>query len=335
MFVRRAARGGRRRSWCSAGGQRAGGVSAARARRRRLGWTAPARTPFWLDRPGAPAAGPAARRCGRRRPGGGRRRATPACGRPCWRWRSSPAATSWCSRATGSAGRRPGATAASARRSLTHGLCNGLERWPDEMPTLLRLGRENLDGIEAHRRPVRHRRAASSAPASWTSPSQPWQVDGLRRGRTSWRDRRGVELQLLDAARHARARRLADLPRRAVRRPTAWPWSTRRGWSGGWRTPCERLGGRVRESHAGAGLQRPGRRRAGPHAGRVSVRARQVVLARTSSRRWCGGTGRTSCRSGTTCWSPSRSTPTSVGRVGWAGRQGVSATPATSSTTTG
>jgi glycine/D-amino acid oxidase-like deaminating enzyme len=33
--------------------------------------------------------------------------------------------------------------------SLTHGLANGLARWPEEMPELLRLGRANLDGIEA------------------------------------------------------------------------------------------------------------------------------------------------------------------------------------------
>jgi glycine/D-amino acid oxidase-like deaminating enzyme len=33
--------------------------------------------------------------------------------------------------------------------SLTHGLGNGLARWPGEMATLERLGRENLDGIEA------------------------------------------------------------------------------------------------------------------------------------------------------------------------------------------
>ncbi|RJL21735.1 NAD(P)/FAD-dependent oxidoreductase [Bailinhaonella thermotolerans] len=32
--------------------------------------------------------------------------------------------------------------------SLTHGLSNGLERWPGEIDTLLRLGRENLDEIE-------------------------------------------------------------------------------------------------------------------------------------------------------------------------------------------
>ena len=33
--------------------------------------------------------------------------------------------------------------------SLTHGLGNGLARWPDELATLLALGRSNLDGIEA------------------------------------------------------------------------------------------------------------------------------------------------------------------------------------------
>jgi len=33
--------------------------------------------------------------------------------------------------------------------SLTHGFGNGMARWPEEMPTLLELGRENLDGIEA------------------------------------------------------------------------------------------------------------------------------------------------------------------------------------------
>ncbi len=32
--------------------------------------------------------------------------------------------------------------------SLTHGFGNGMARWPDEMPELLAMGRENLDGIE-------------------------------------------------------------------------------------------------------------------------------------------------------------------------------------------
>jgi glycine/D-amino acid oxidase-like deaminating enzyme len=34
-------------------------------------------------------------------------------------------------------------------RSLTHGLSNALSHWPDDTETLIRLGRENLDGIEA------------------------------------------------------------------------------------------------------------------------------------------------------------------------------------------
>jgi glycine/D-amino acid oxidase-like deaminating enzyme len=33
--------------------------------------------------------------------------------------------------------------------SVTHGLGNGMARWPEQMPALTRLGAENLDGIEA------------------------------------------------------------------------------------------------------------------------------------------------------------------------------------------
>jgi len=33
--------------------------------------------------------------------------------------------------------------------SITHGLQNGLARWPEEFPTLLGLGMRNLDEIEA------------------------------------------------------------------------------------------------------------------------------------------------------------------------------------------
>jgi glycine/D-amino acid oxidase-like deaminating enzyme len=47
--------------------------------------------------------------------------------------------------AFGASGRNGGFCAA----SLTHGIANGLARWPDELATLERLGRENLDGIRA------------------------------------------------------------------------------------------------------------------------------------------------------------------------------------------
>ena len=46
--------------------------------------------------------------------------------------------------AVGASGRNGGFVSA----SLTHGLANGLERWPDEMPDLLRQGHENLDAID-------------------------------------------------------------------------------------------------------------------------------------------------------------------------------------------
>ena len=46
--------------------------------------------------------------------------------------------------ADGASGRNGGFVSA----SLTHGFANGMGRWPDEMPTLLRLGDENLDAIE-------------------------------------------------------------------------------------------------------------------------------------------------------------------------------------------
>jgi glycine/D-amino acid oxidase-like deaminating enzyme len=47
--------------------------------------------------------------------------------------------------AEGASGRNGGFTAA----SLTHGLPNGLSRWPQEMPELVRQGQANLDGIVA------------------------------------------------------------------------------------------------------------------------------------------------------------------------------------------
>ncbi len=47
--------------------------------------------------------------------------------------------------ASGASGRNGGFVSA----SLTHGFSNGFSRWPGEMQTLVRLGHDNLDGIEA------------------------------------------------------------------------------------------------------------------------------------------------------------------------------------------
>ncbi len=63
--------------------------------------------------------------------------------------------------------------------SLTHGHANGQERWPEEMETLDRLGRDNLDAIEETHRPLRHRTATSSDPGAITVATEPHQVAWL------------------------------------------------------------------------------------------------------------------------------------------------------------
>ena len=63
--------------------------------------------------------------------------------------------------------------------SLTHGLRNGLDRFPDELATLERLGRENLDGIE--KAVVEHGIDCSfERTGELTVATAPWQADDLR-----------------------------------------------------------------------------------------------------------------------------------------------------------
>jgi glycine/D-amino acid oxidase-like deaminating enzyme len=85
--------------------------------------------------------------------------------------------------------------------SLTHGLANGVERFPDEIATLERLGRENLDGIEATLR--RHRIGCGFERTGELSvATAPWQVGGLCEGLgTAQRLGRRVEFLDRDAIR--------------------------------------------------------------------------------------------------------------------------------------
>jgi glycine/D-amino acid oxidase-like deaminating enzyme len=82
--------------------------------------------------------------------------------------------------------------------SLTHGLRNGLERFPTELGVLERLGRENLEAIGATL--LRH-----GIDCSWertgelTVATAPWQLDALRDLPELARSH-GGELELLDAA---------------------------------------------------------------------------------------------------------------------------------------
>lgn len=85
--------------------------------------------------------------------------------------------------------------------SLTHGLANGVERFPDEIGTLEELGRANLDGIEATLR--RHRiDCGFERTGELSVATAPWQVDGLREGiGTAQRLGRRVEFLDRDAIR--------------------------------------------------------------------------------------------------------------------------------------
>jgi glycine/D-amino acid oxidase-like deaminating enzyme len=83
--------------------------------------------------------------------------------------------------------------------SLTHGLPNGVERFADEMPTLLRMGDENLDAIEATLERYQ-------IDADWerngelTAAYQPWQVEDLRRYAAMAKEY-GVDIEVWDAER--------------------------------------------------------------------------------------------------------------------------------------
>ncbi len=129
--------------------------------------------------------------------------------------------------------------------SLTHGLSNGAQRWPDEMPLLTRLGRENLDAIE--QAVARYgidcglRRSGELDVAV-----EPWQLDGLAEEHalaTSF----GESSQLLDAdATRALVDSATYLGARLDADGVAMLDPARLVW--GLAEAVERLGGRIRES---------------------------------------------------------------------------------------
>jgi glycine/D-amino acid oxidase-like deaminating enzyme len=91
--------------------------------------------------------------------------------------------------------------------SLTHGLANGLERWPGELPALLRMGADNLAAIEEtvarHGIDCGFRRSGELTVAV-----APWQLDDLRRLHGEIR-RLGEPAELLGAD---EARAVVDSP---------------------------------------------------------------------------------------------------------------------------
>jgi glycine/D-amino acid oxidase-like deaminating enzyme len=168
--------------------------------------------------------------------------------------------------------------------SLTHGLGNGIARWPDELSTLVRLGRENLDEIEQaiaeHGIDCDFVRAGALSVAT-----RPDQVAGLVEEQAE-AAAYGATLTLLDAA-SVRARvdsptylgALHD-PDSAVLEPARLAW--------GLRDACLRHGVRIHEHTAAVGL---GRAPHGVVRGGVQVRTasgtvtgRRVLLATNAFR---------------------------------------------------
>jgi glycine/D-amino acid oxidase-like deaminating enzyme len=160
--------------------------------------------------------------------------------------------------------------------SLTHGISNGLERFPQELPALERLGLANLDAIEdsvaRYGIDCAFERTGSLDVA--TAPHQvPWLHDGVAEAAAL-----GHRAEFLDR----------DAVRAQVNSPTylagAWEPDTtamldpaRLAW--GLRATCEQLGVRIVEDTPVEGLQRDGAGvllRCGDGA---RVRAGQVALA--------------------------------------------------------
>jgi glycine/D-amino acid oxidase-like deaminating enzyme len=164
--------------------------------------------------------------------------------------------------------------------SLTHGTANGSARFPDELPALIRLGRANLDAIEAT--VLRYGIECDlHRPGALDVATEPHQVEWLRED-VATAGELGQDAVLLDAA---DARAEIDSPTYLAaawhRDDTALLDPARLAW--GLRAACLRLGVRIAEntpvtsvSRAGAGV--------GLRAGGLAVRARQVALGTNAFR---------------------------------------------------
>ena len=147
--------------------------------------------------------------------------------------------------------------------SLTHGFTNGMARWPEEMPELLAMGRDNLAAIEdtvrRHDIDCDFQRNGSLAIAN-----APHQVDGLREMYDGMR-RLGQEATWLSAdavrARIDSPTFLAGVhdPDGAIVEPARLAWGLRRA--------CLDAGVRIHEHTRATALAKRGGRRLGADRG--------------------------------------------------------------------
>ena len=258
--------------------------------------------PYWLDQPGAPDAGPPldGRRGGR--PGRGRRRPHGAVGRPAGRARRATRVVLLEGErvAFGASGRNGGF---SPPRSPT-GSANGLARWPDEIARSSGSARENLAGSR------RRSRATASTPRFGrpaSSPSPPRPPGRGPRARAPAAARARLDAELLDAPRRCAprcARRrswaaAADRDGAALVDPARLAWGLRGAARAARRPDLRADAGRRALARAGAGVRADAPRR--PRCARA-----RVVLGTSAFPPLVRRSGATSCRSTTTCSSPSR-----------------------------
>ena len=160
--------------------------------------------------------------------------------------------------------------------SLTHGLPNGVERFADELPTLLRLGRENLDGMEKDLA-----RLGIDAQFERTGEldvaTQAWQVEELAEVAATaaaygldWRYLDGDATRAAGAASPSYLAGLLDADGSALVHPGLLAW--------GLRTACLAAGVRIYENTPARSLERDGAgmRVTTPYG---AVRAAKVALA--------------------------------------------------------
>lgn len=139
--------------------------------------------------------------------------------------------------------------------SLTHGLENGMMHWPEEIETLVEMGRQNLDEIEAsiehHGISADFRRAAEVGVAT-----EPWHLEELEQSAEAHASL-GIDVTLLDAeamrARIASPTYLGGLVHHHVTSlvdPVRLVWGLRRA--------AESLGARVYEETPARAVERDG-----------------------------------------------------------------------------
>ena len=159
--------------------------------------------------------------------------------------------------------------------SLTHGLNNGLSHWPDDIEILIRLGRQNLDGIEAaidrYEIAADFRRAAEIGVAT-----EPWHLGSLEESLEAHRSI-GDEVELLDSdGMQARVHSPTYLGGLVRHNDTSLVDPARLCW--GLRGAAERLGAAVHEHSAATAVthDRQGLKVVTPGG---TIRSERVVMA--------------------------------------------------------